>query len=338
MRIDAGEGIFGNGLYSEPRHTAQIELSDDGRTLAVVRSGVDRDESATRIELFDTQTAASLAAVTLAGKPAATVEPSLVHVGRDRFRLDRTYYGNCAASICNTNQGRDTTLWFDARLRRIAPPADCAGGRLMPGFATLVNLCGDAARTLAFFDERTLAPAGEVMLADGLRIRCWNIASDGTIHLISDRLDLFRVDGARRQVLDVRPIRMASSSWRIPFGPSIASAKTPPPDPAAQFGPDGRLAYLTWSYVSAGQPVPEDTVIVVDLASASVTGRFRLSGRVQGIHLSPDGARLYVLVTEGSDEFPRWLYGLDARDGRQLSRADVLGERYLRIATVATAP
>lgn len=340
MQIDAGEGVFGNGLYSEPRHQANIDLSSDGRLLAVIRPGVDRDESATRIELFDAESGSSVAAATLAGKPGTTVDPSFVRAGPDHFYLDRSYFSGCGSSMCTGNRGNDPRVWLDAGLR-VTPPFDaCAGGRSLPGHAVLVNWCGQVPAIFAFFDERTLVRVGQVEIPSGQdRIRFWNIAPDGTILMISDTLELFRVDGAQRQLIDARPIRLASSRWRLPFGPSVSFAKVPPPDPAAQFSPDGRFAYLTsWRYFPLAHLLAEDEVVVVDLASASVTSHLRVPGRVQGIHLSPDGARLYALVAEGSEDFPRWLYALDARSGRPLVRVDVLGERYLRIATVATAP
>ena len=338
LQIDAGEGVFGNGLYSEARHQAYIDLSRDGRLLAVVRPGVNGDESATRIELFDTQSGASVAAATFAGKPATTVDPSLVTVGRDRFYLDRSYLSGCRSSTCTANQGSDARVWLDAGLRVIPALAACVGGRSMPGQATLVNICGVRPTVLGFFDERALAELGRVALPTGQDLRYWNIARDGIVSLITDSFELVRVDGARRQLIDARPIRMDSSTWRVPFGPSAAFAKTPPPDPVAQFSPDGRLAYLTsWRHSPLAHILPEDAVVVVDLASASVIARLQVPGRVQGIHLSPDGARLYALVAEGAEDLARWLYELDARDGRSLARVEVLGERYLRIATVATA-
>lgn len=340
MRIDAGEGRFGNGLYSEPRHHAHTVLSGDGRSLAVVRAGVDGDESATRIELFDAQTGASLAAATFAGKPGTTVDPGL-GLGPDRVHLQRTYYTGCGFSSCSAQAGRADPLWLDTRLRpMVRTPGTCAGGRLMPGGATLVNLCSQSPMTLGFFDAKTLAESGQVEVSTGqYPVRSWNIAPDGTVHLITDGLELFRVDGSRRRLVDARPIRMDVSSWRLPFSPSVALAKMPAPDPAVQFSPDGRLAYLTsWRYFPLAHLLPEDGVVVMDLASASVTARFRLPGNVQAIHLSPDGGRLYALVAEGSEDWPRWLYALDAGDGRPLARIDFAGERYLRISTVATAP
>jgi hypothetical protein len=340
MRIDAGDGRFGNALYSDPRHHAHIVLSGDGQSLAVVRPGVDGDESATRIQLFDALTGAPLADATFAGMVGTVVDPG-VGVGSDRVQLQRTYYSGCNSSSCSARAGSADPLWLDAHLRPIVPmPGPCAGGRLIPSGATLVNHCSQRPMTLGFFDANTLAENGRVEVSSGqYPIRSWNIAPDGTVHLISDGLELFRVDGARRRLLDGRLIRMDTASWRIPFGPSVAIAKMPAPDPAVQFSPDGRLAYLTsWRHFPLAHLLPEDGVVVVDLASASVTARFRLPGNVQAIHLSPDGARLYALVAEGSEDWPRWLYALDAADGRTLARVDVLGERYLRISAVATAP
>jgi hypothetical protein len=338
-RIDAGEGVFGNGLYSQPRHHAYIDLSRDGRLLAVVRPGVNGDESATRIELFDTQSGASVSAATFPGKPDTTVDPSFVTVGRDRFYLDRSYLSGCASSMCTANKGNDPRIWLDAGLRTITALDACAGGRALPGQATQVNICGLRPTSLGFFDERALAELGRVALPAGQDLRYWDIARDGTISVITDSFGLVRIDGTRRTLMDVRPIRTDSSTWRLPFAPSVAFAKTPPPDPAAQFSPDGRLAYLTSArHLPIAHLLPEDEIAVVDLSSAAVIARLRVPGRVQGIHLSPDGTRLHALVAEGSDELARWLYSLDARDGRPLARLDVVGERYLRISTVATAP
>jgi hypothetical protein len=338
-RIDAGEGVFGNGLYSEARHHAYIDLSRDGRLLAVIRPGVNGDESATRMELFDTQSGASVAAVTLPGKPGTTVDPSFVTVGRDRFYLDRSYLSGCASSMCTANQGNDPRIWLDAGLRTITALDACAGGRSMPSQATQVNICGLRPTILGFFDERALAELGRVTLPAGQDLRYWDIARNGTISVITDSFELVRIDGTRRTLIDARPIRTDSSKWRVPFAPSVAFAKTPPPDPAAQFSPDGRLAYLTSArHLPIAHLLPEDEIALVDLASAAVIARVRVPGHVRGIHLSPDGARLYALVAEGADDLARWLYSLDPRDGQTLARVDVLGERYLRISAVATAP
>lgn len=95
LRIDAGAGQFGSGLFDQPRCHAVLDVSADGTTLGLARAGVDGDPGRARLDLFDARSGKPLASGTFIARAGASADVSLRVLARERIFLTLHSYSGC---------------------------------------------------------------------------------------------------------------------------------------------------------------------------------------------------------------------------------------------------
>ncbi len=325
LRIDAGTGTFGNGLYGRPRCHTVIDVSPDGATLALARPGVEGVPGRALIDLFDARNGQRLATRTFDAR-AGSADVSLRVLARDRVFVTLESYGGCGGGTCSSDLGVDHLL-LDGRLAEI-DRSEFRCGRAQPTTAgTSIALCGSVLRS---FDSdgrprRDVAlplKAGEYFLG-------WRTTDEGAV--LVTQWQVIRVDAGDLRLRDARPIAHMRT-FRLPFGPLVALAKMAPPRPAVQITADGRVAYaVPWIAGAPWRP----GISVIDTGSASVRATYLSDREIWGIELSMDGSRLFVLAGTGYSGGASELLVLDTADGTILSTIKL---EKLALALIGTAP
>lgn len=312
LRIDAGAGVFGNGLFSEPRCHTVLDVTPDGSTLALARAGVDEDSGRVRLDVFDARSGESVAAAWFSARAGASADVTLRALVRDRIFLTLHSYTGCTGGTCSSAVGLDHYI-LDGRLQVIGRTELACGRRQLAGSDTLVAMCGS--------DLRMFDPSGQprgtvvVPVVSGERLLGWRSVGDRVV-VLSER-QLIRVDLAAQRVVDARPLdHPRSLRLPSPFGPALALAKTAPPRPGTQISPDGRTAYVVaWPPGGPWRP----GISVIDIETAQVRQALLAGREIFGIQLSGDGSRLFALTGDGGDIGGSEIVAIDTRSAAVLS-------------------
>lgn len=148
-----------------------------------------------------------------------------------------------------------------------------------------------------------------------------------------ERADL-TVEGGTEHRGEARAVTTEKSLLEL-FRPPVALAKIYV-HPNLQFSADGRRAFVA----PMAADIPHHWrrgVVAIDVPSATIAWRALSGDDVRGIHLSPDGARLYVLVSEQKEALTpeARLLVLDASSGAVLGQTETLPRPAFQIVTVA---
>lgn len=363
LRIDAGavqrpswattwalESIRSHGtLVTVPAAPSTVRWPV-GRQVLLIRGEVD-EEPGIRVDRFDSRTGAQLG--TKQFKPlAADGLVSLRALDGDghRYLLARARVTEQRSLV------RGEWTFLDEELNEIETLssdrlgfdlANCSAELfLIPTHGEWVTQCFekelDSGVRLRFLDVRTLRHVGSLDLPRSVRVgeidyvgslgsvAAW-IPSDDALTLLMDALDMpvvVRIDLRTRSVIDARRVsqRVWLPSFEL-FPVQVALAKMLV-IPRVQVSSDGRLAY------QVGLERGND-VRIIDLTAATLVAKITFAAEIHGIHLSPDGARLYVLHAKDARGNPAALSVLDARTGLTLSTNDLIGvgQAILAVAT-----
>lgn len=102
--------------------------------------------------------------------------------------------------------------------------------------------------------------------------------------------------------------------------------------PMLQFSPDARLAYVvTYERVRERRGIG-----VIDTGTGRVVSELLAGLDVRGVHLSPDGTRLYALAGDSESSQQARLLLVDPATGNVLARTDLFPGAVWGIAAVAT--
>ena len=312
LRIDAGAGVFGNGLYSEPRCHTVLGVTPDGSTLTLARAGVEGDSGRVRLDVFDARSGESIAAAWFSARAGASADVTVHALVRDRISLTLHSYTGCTGGSCSSAVGLDHYI-LDGRLQVVGRTELACGRRQLAGPDTIVAMCGS---DLRMFD-RSGQPRGSVAVpvGSGERLLGWRSVGDRVV-ILSER-QVVRVDLAAQRVIDARQL-FHPRSLRLPspFGPALALAKTAPSRPGTQISPDGRTAYVVaWPPSGSWRP----GISVIDIDTAKVRQALLAEREILGIQLSGDGSRLFALTGDGGGTGGSEIVAIEAGSAAVLS-------------------
>lgn len=337
------EPLAGPGIAYARGYQGAITALPDGESVVLGRHTP--EGGAILLERYGVRSGARVASATLPGIPLWNVNVFLAAPLPDRLLARLYYWRNAGGGSRQESLVLDADLKVLARIAReiatgTAPswPTSCSDPRALPASETLVTTCGDQIRRwVQFVDGRTLAPVARVDLPPATDVGFaidWHVAPDGILTVLSERPALVRIDTRSRRLVDAREVSTGKSLLDL-LAPSIALAKIYV-SPNIQWSPDGRTVFV--APVAADIPhVWRQGVVAIDVSSATIAWRELRGEDVRGIHLSPDGARLYVLVSEEKEvSAPKaHLLALDARTGEVRARTPVLAKPAVEILAVA---
>lgn len=312
----SGKSIGTINLSSTPTHRLAATTSPGGESVYVARVLREGAERTVRVERYETGSGRLLGSVEQTGTFGSAPGWRPTSLGLRLVGLDADHYLLDFGPL-DIGRSLGDFVVFDRELNVRAVVPGSPGGRQC--FAELrrgpagdwITVCTDMGLFLdsyvLFLDGSTFAEVSRLELPRELEaVMGWHLSPDGTLTLLTQRPLLVRVDARRREVIDRRPVTERRASWS-PFGAQVAHAKVRI-EPIVQFSPDGRFVYVApWWRDAWWGPLA-----LIDVTSATVVRKGLTDQIVRGIHVSPDGGRLYVLAAErGYTDPPARLLLLD---------------------------
>lgn len=350
--IDAG-AVASRSPWADSLPVA-LAASADGERLLAARTLTD---GAIRLEAFDVRSRARLELREWHAELSGLGDHAYAHarlspLGADRFLFVRTAAG--------TERARQWWTFLDAELREIATRSSDVATKWTPHGPVpqvardeellwsnwcdellelpsggLAALCGGRTRSpnrpwVALLDGRTLELATKVDLPASSEVGDfygWTVDAQGLLALVFGKPAVVRIDPRSGRVVSRRNL----GGFRLPDLLPVALAATVL-QPAIQFGPNGRFAYLI-TYEGLGSR----GIFVLDLLRGEVVGEHLRGRELRGIHLSRDGTRLYALVWEGRNDISTRILLLDPRSGAEVARTEILPRPALFVIAVEPA-
>lgn len=290
-------------LSSTPTHRLAATTSPGGESVYVARVLREGAERTVRVERYETGSGRLLRSVEQTGTFGSAPGWRPTSLGLRLVGLDADHYLLDFGPL-DIGRSLGDFVVFDRDLNvRAVVPGSPGGRQCFAEFrrgpaGDWITVCTDAGLFLdsyvLFLDGSTFAEVARLELPRELEaVMGWHLSPDGTITLLTQRPLLVRVDAKRREIMDRRPVTERRASWS-PFGAQVALAKVRI-DPVVQFSPDGQFVYVApWWRDAWWGPLA-----LIDVTSATVVRKGLTDQIVRGIHVSPDGGRLYVLVAAG---------------------------------------
>jgi len=284
---------------------AATATSSDGRTLWLVRDTGERGQTA-QVYRFDigALSAGPAAQAVLATSGNVTVRSRLIPLGADRVIIMREQYASLnrvAADWYVLDAQLKVIKSYDADDRTRLPVSGLCSPdvRADPSGTGWVVVCSDPSMTadgaLLFLDGQRFEITGRVTLERSMGVViAMGGASDGRVHVLTNRPVVARIDAAAHSLIDARLVTRAHA-WFEELLPTVAAAKVGAGGPSALISPDGRYAYIT------DMPDRWGSLATIDLNSATVIASNNELGPVSSLGLSDHGERLYALAADGAN-------------------------------------